>query len=171
MSYRITVVPASTRAGKETIRALLEDESKPSVHGIYRDLSKVPSEFAEDPNFKALQGDITDGSSLDFGSSDAVFYIPPPTYDENTTQADHATKTANNIKAALKEAPSVKKLLIFSSIGAEYDHGIVRTSWAHIPVRIQLTIHSGNSGTESYHRQNSQRLCGRSLDCATGLLS
>lgn len=127
MTYRITVVPASTRAGKETIQALLEEPSKPSVHGIYRDLSKVPSEFKESPNFTATQGDVSDGNGLDFTSSDAVFYIPPPTYDENTTQADHATKTAKNIKKALQDASSVKKLLLFSSIGAQYDRQIVRT--------------------------------------------
>jgi hypothetical protein len=124
MALRITVVPASTRAGKETIKALLADDKKPFINVVYRDVSKAPAEFANHPQFTAVEGDVTKGSGLDFTNSDAVFYIPPPTYD-GTDSAEFATSNANNIKAALERAPSVKRLLIFSAIGAQYDKGIV----------------------------------------------
>ena len=124
MTLHITVVPASTKAGRETIRALLNSQSPPFVTGVYRDPSKSPAEFTNHSNFKATEGDVAAGTGLDFSGSEAVFYVPPPTYD-GTKQSDHAINTANNVKKALQSAPSVKKLLLFSSMGAQYDHDIV----------------------------------------------
>lgn len=123
MPVRITVLPASTSAGRETIRALLADASKPIVHGIYRNTVKAPTEFTEHPNFTASQGDVTSGAGLDFGGSDAVLYVPPPTYD-GTDQTEFATTTANHVKKALQEA-GVRKLMLHSAMGSQYDHGIV----------------------------------------------
>lgn len=124
MTLTITVIPASTQAGKETIRALLADERRPFVNAIYRDPSKAPSEFVQSSYFKAVKGDVSASTSLDFSNSDAVFYIPPPTYD-GTDSAEWAKKTADNVKAALKKAPSVKRLLVFSATGAQHDKDIV----------------------------------------------
>ncbi|CAM1510984.1 Fc.00g084970.m01.CDS01 [Cosmosporella sp. VM-42] len=123
MAFRITILPASTKAGKETIRALLNGASIPFIRGVYRDTSKAPAEFTNHPNFEAVEGDVSAGTGLDFSGSHAVFYVPPPTYD-GTNQSEHATKTAHNVKKALLNAPSVKKLLLFSSMGAQYDHNI-----------------------------------------------
>ncbi|KAL2129779.1 hypothetical protein VTI74DRAFT_7313 [Chaetomium olivicolor] len=122
MPLHITVIPASTKAGRETIRQLLASESRPIVHGIYRDPSKAPSDFTQYANFKATKGDVGTGDGLDFRSSNAVFYIPPPTYD-GTDQGEWATLTATNVKNALQNAPSIKKLVLFSSVGAQHDHG------------------------------------------------
>ena len=127
MSLRIAVVPASTKAGRETIRQLLAAESKPFVRAIYRDPSKAPSDFAQNPNFEAVKGDVGAGTSLDFSSADAVFYIPPPTYD-GTDQGEWATRCAENVKKAIRDAPSVKRLLLFSALGGQHDHGIVRAT-------------------------------------------
>ncbi|KAK7409234.1 hypothetical protein QQX98_008610 [Neonectria punicea] len=123
MAPIITVVPASTKAGKETISALLKSPSQPLIRAIYRDLSKAPAEFTAHPNFEAKTGDVATGTGLDFAGSDAVFYVPPPTYD-GTDLGEFATKTANYVKKALQDASTVKKLLLFSSMGAQYDHGI-----------------------------------------------
>ncbi|KAF7562638.1 hypothetical protein G7046_g1474 [Stylonectria norvegica] len=131
MNFHITVVPASTRAGTETIRALLDTSAHVSIRGIYRDPSKSPAEFISNPNFKATEGDVATGTGLDFSGSDAIFYIPPPTYD-GADQGEHAAKTANAIKKALESAPSVKKLLLFSSMGAQYDHSIGILKLNHI---------------------------------------
>lgn len=125
MALHITIVPASTQAGKRTIAALLSSPTKPVIRGIYRDPSKAPAEFTAHSNFEATTGDVSSGTGLDFTGSDAVFYVPPPTYD-GTDLAEFATKAANNVKNALQDAVSVKKLLLFSSMGAQYDHGIVR---------------------------------------------
>ncbi|KAK4237798.1 hypothetical protein C8A03DRAFT_15684 [Achaetomium macrosporum] len=122
MPLRIVVVPASTKAGRETIRRLLESENKPHVRGIYRDTSKVPSDFTQNPNFEATEGDVGTGAGLDFTSADAVFYIPPPTYD-GTDQGEWAARCANNVKNAIQNAPSVTRLLLFSALGAQHDHG------------------------------------------------
>ncbi|KAI8711860.1 hypothetical protein NCS52_01450600 [Fusarium sp. LHS14.1] len=131
MTFRITVLPASSKAGKETIRNLLESDTKPFIHGIYRDLSKVPAEFANHERFEATQGDVASGTGLDFSRSDAVFYVPPPTYD-GTDQGDWGVKTATHVKDNLGKSPSVKKLLLFSSMGAQYDHGIGLLRLNHI---------------------------------------
>ena len=125
MSIHITVLPASTQAGRETIRALLADDSRPTIQGIYRNTSKTPPEFANNPRFTAVQGDVSDGSSLNFSGSDAVFYIPPPTFD-GTDSTVFGTNAANDVKEAVQKAPSVKRLLLFSAIGAQHEKGIVR---------------------------------------------
>ncbi|KAF5667618.1 hypothetical protein FHETE_5676 [Fusarium heterosporum] len=122
MPYHITVLPASTKAGRETIRVLLESEAKPSIRAVYRDPSKAPAEFVQKSNFEAVKGDVGNGSSLDFTGSDAVFYIPPPTFD-GTDQAEWATRSATNVKKALKDA-GVKRLLILSAIGSQNSSGI-----------------------------------------------
>ncbi|KAK3307191.1 uncharacterized protein B0T15DRAFT_492683 [Chaetomium strumarium] len=108
MPLPIVVVPASTKAGRETIRQLLEAESKPIVCGIYRDTSRAPSDFTQNPNFEASKGDVGTGAGLDYSSADTVFYIPPPTYD-GTDQGEWATRCANNAKRAIRDASSVSR--------------------------------------------------------------
>ncbi|KAI6777044.1 hypothetical protein HG530_000989 [Fusarium avenaceum] len=122
MPSHITVLPASTKAGRETIRTLLKSESKPSIRAVYRDPSKAPAEFVQNSNFQAVKGDVGDGSSLDFTGSDAVFYIPPPILD-GTDQAEWATRSATNVKKALKDA-GIKRLLLLSAIGSHNSSGI-----------------------------------------------
>lgn len=124
MSLRITVVPASTKAGRETIRQLLTAESKAFVRAIYRDPSKAPSEFVQNSNFEAVKGDVGTGAGLDFSNTNTVFYIPPPTYD-GTDQGEWATQCAENVKKAIHDAGNVKRLLLFSALGGQHDHGIV----------------------------------------------
>ncbi|KAI0600126.1 hypothetical protein F4775DRAFT_92096 [Biscogniauxia sp. FL1348] len=123
MATHITVVPASTQAGKETIRSLLESQSKPFIRGIYRDPSKAPVEFTRQLNFEPVQGDVATGAGLDFSTSNALFYVPPPTYD-GTDQGEFATRASLNVQNALQRAPSVKRLVLHSSMGAQYDHSI-----------------------------------------------
>jgi len=122
MAPHITVVPASTRVGTETIRRLLASSEKPSVRGIYRDTSKAPAEYTDTPDFEAVKGDVESGDGLDFSGSDAVLYVPPPTY-ENMDQADWARQTATNVRNALHRA-NVKRLVILSGLGSQHDHGI-----------------------------------------------
>ncbi|GAB1318507.1 NAD-dependent epimerase/dehydratase [Madurella fahalii] len=119
----ITVVPASPKTGQATIRALLADPSNPTVKGVYRDLAKVPAEFKSNPRFEAVQGNVEDASSLDFAGSDAVLNITPPLYDDQDIIA-HARLVSANTKAALLKAGSVKRLVLLSSVGAQYDHGV-----------------------------------------------
>jgi hypothetical protein len=124
MPSHITIVPASTQAGKETISFLLGSKSKPFVRGIYRDPSKASVDFIQNANFEAVKGDVASGAGLDFSASSAVMYIPPPTFD-GTDQGQFATQTALNVKKAVQNAPSVTRLLLHSSMGAQHDHGIV----------------------------------------------
>ena len=131
MTLRISVLPASTQAGKETIRVLLEDNRQPLINGIYRDTTKAPSEFVSHPRFRASQGDLSGDSELDFSNTNAVFYIPPPTYD-GTDSAAFARQNATKVKAAIRKASWVKRLLVFSATGAQYDKGIVRHHFARV---------------------------------------
>ena len=129
MTLTISVLPASAQAGRAAISALLKDERRPFVNAIYRDTAKAPAEFLENPRFKAVQGNVASDSGLDFSNSDAVFYIPPPTYDGPDTR-EFAITNANNIKAAVKNAPKVKRLLVFSGLGAQNEKGIVSVSFS-----------------------------------------
>jgi uncharacterized protein YbjT (DUF2867 family) len=121
---QITVVPASPRTGQAAIRALLADASNPTVKGYYRDLAKVPAEFTSNPRFEAVQGNVEDAATLDFAGSDAVFNITPPLYEDQDIVA-HARLVSENVKAAVKKADSVQRLVLLSSMGAQYDHGTV----------------------------------------------
>ncbi|KAH7260650.1 uncharacterized protein BKA55DRAFT_661051 [Fusarium redolens] len=123
MPPHITVVPASTRVGKETIRRLLASSEKPLVRGIYRDTSKAPAEYTNTHNFEAIKGDVESGDGLDFTGSDAVLYVPPPTYEKKMDLADWARQTATNVKDALHRA-SVKRLVILSGLGSQHDRGV-----------------------------------------------
>ncbi|KAK8091730.1 hypothetical protein PG997_002091 [Apiospora hydei] len=118
----VTVLPASTQAGEATIRALLSAEQQPSIRGIYRDTSKAPDEFTSNPRFDAAKGDIDIWSGLDFRGSDAVFYNPPPPFD-GRDPAVFAAQAANNVLAALKRVPSVKRLVVSSAMGSQYERG------------------------------------------------
>lgn len=132
MTYTVSIIPASTQAGRETIRALLDDPSRPSVRGFYRDPSKAPPAFASRENFTALKADVTKGEGLDFAGSDAVFYVPPPPQqspEEGT--AKFAADAANNVKETVEKAGTVKRLLVFSAIGAQHEHGIVKKPPRH----------------------------------------
>ena len=124
MPAHITVLPASTVAGKATIRLLLASAEAPVVRGIYRDPAKAPSEFTQHPRFSAAKGDVGGEDNLDFSQSSAVFYVPPPTYDGRDTSA-FAAHAAANVQNAIKRSPSVKKLVLHSALGAQRDHGIV----------------------------------------------
>lgn len=122
---QISVVPASTRVGQAIVQALLDSPTTPTVHAVFRDIAKVPSKFNDRPNFKAVQGTVDDASSLDFTGSDAVIALTPPTYDD-TPIVEHARTVSENTKTAIKAAGSVKRLVLVSSVGAQFDHDVVR---------------------------------------------
>lgn len=138
MPVTISIVPASTQAGRETTRALLASEGDHTIRGFYRDPSKAPAEYTTNPNFHAIKGDISSGEGLAFEGSDAVLYIAPPTYD-GSDEVEHATKTASNVKQAIESASSVKKLVLHSSMGAQNESGIVRA-----PYKSSLTYSNAN---------------------------
>ena len=123
MPPHITVLPASTVAGKATIRHLLGSDEKPHVRGIYRDTSKAPAEFTQNHRFEAAKGDVGAQDDLNFAPSSAVFYIPPPTYDGRDTSA-FAAHAATNVQNALRRA-GVRRLVLHSALGAQRDSGIV----------------------------------------------
>lgn len=164
MSSHITVLPASTQAGKETIRFLLQSEQKPFVRGLYRNIDKAPAEFTSFSNFQAVQGDIATGKGLDCTDSDAVLYIPPPTWD-GTDQAEFAHKTATFVANALKKSPSVRRLVIQSALGAQHDpEKIVSLDWSknhdtavaeHISRAHSSSITSRTIFSEMQHRKSS----------------
>lgn len=123
----ITVVPASPKTGQAAIQSLLAHSFGPKVKGYYRNLSRVPEDFKSNPRFEAVQGDVEDRASLDFSGSDAVFNITPPLYEEKNIIA-HARLVSENVKAAVKKAGSVKRLVLLTSVGAQYDHGTVSST-------------------------------------------
>jgi len=121
---QITVCPASAKVGQATIQALLDDKASPAVVGVYRDVSKVPDRFKSHPKFKAVQGDVSDATKLEFSGSDAVLSITPPLFD-GSDMIEHAKRAAENTKTAIKSSGSVKRLVYVSSMGAQHNHGTV----------------------------------------------
>jgi uncharacterized protein YbjT (DUF2867 family) len=142
MVSQVTVVPASSQSGRETIRSLLASNQDVSVRAIYRDPSKALPGFTANPRFNAVKGDVSSGTGLDFSDSDAVLYVPPPTHD-GADQAEHATQTAQNVAAALRKA-NIKKLILHSAMGAQHESGIVRP-WCQYSVQLEYgLINRGN---------------------------
>lgn len=125
MTYTVTIVPASSKAGENAIRYLLETDAKVHIRAIYRDTAKAKADFTKHANFEALKGDVSDGASLNLAGTDAVLFNQPPTYD-GADVGEFATKTATNVKNALV-AGGVKKLVILSALGAQHGSGIVRS--------------------------------------------
>ena len=123
---QVTVLPASARTSQSTIRALLAHPSQPIVKGVYRDPSKAPEEFKSNPRFEAVTGDMKDASTLNLGGSTAVIVTIPPIRDENVDITANAKIIAANVKIAVQNAPSVKRLVMVSTKGAQYEHGLVR---------------------------------------------
>ena len=121
----VTIAPASTRTAAAVIRSLLaEAPDTVDIHALYRNLARVPKEFADKPNFHALQGDVSDPTTLDFTGSDAVLAITPPTFEvgDIVKQAEILSK---NVKDAIEAAGSVKRLVLLSSVGAQLREGVV----------------------------------------------
>ncbi|KAK4208481.1 hypothetical protein QBC37DRAFT_296633 [Rhypophila decipiens] len=123
---QVTVLPACARTSQATIRALLAHPSSPSVKGIYRDPSKAPEEFTSSPRFEALKGDMQDSASLEVGleRSDAVVVTIPPVRDPTIDIIANAARMAGNVKTAVNKTAAVKKLVMVSTKGAQYDHGL-----------------------------------------------
>lgn len=125
---KVTVVPAGAKTAAATIRSLLQHSASGTgsveIIGVYRDISKVPAEFAEHPNFQAVKGDIADASSLNFAGSDAVFTLTPPVFDGREL-VEHARVVSRNVKDAAERAGSVKRLVLLSSMGAHLSEEVV----------------------------------------------
>lgn len=122
---RITVASASTKTGRATIQALL-DVSPPDIeiHGLYRNISNVPADFKAHASFRAVQGDMLAPSTLDFQGSDAVLITLPPILDGEDSLVK-VEKMSNAAKEAIERSSTVKKLVLLSSNGAEFEKGVV----------------------------------------------
>ncbi|KAJ5689027.1 hypothetical protein N7462_003419 [Penicillium macrosclerotiorum] len=118
---QVTIIPASTNTGAATIRSLL---SKPvQIRGVYRDLSKVPATFLAQPNFSAIEGDISKKGSFSLKESDAILAIMPPVFD-GQDPVQQAERASLNIKTAIEMAGDIKKVVLLSSVGAEFSEGV-----------------------------------------------
>lgn len=148
---RITIVPAGPKTSAATIRALLKKTSSSSieVYGVYRSLSKVPAEFKSHANFHAISGDVEDASSLDLSGADAVMTSTPPFFDgpEPFTRSEKASK---NVKDAVEKAGGVKRLMLLSSLGAEFEKGVVS---AVLPLAHLCDIFEGSRAVHGMENQ------------------
>ncbi|KAK5652249.1 hypothetical protein OQA88_10746 [Cercophora sp. LCS_1] len=127
----LSIVPASPRTAQAAIRHLLAAAGGPTVRGVYRDLAKVPAEFRENPRFEAVKGDIDAPEGIDLSGTDAVFLVQPPVYQDIDT-IEHARVVAEGLKAAVKRAGSVKRVVVLSSQGAQYDQGVGEILTNHV---------------------------------------
>ncbi|KAF4959559.1 hypothetical protein FGADI_1626 [Fusarium gaditjirri] len=128
---RVTIAPASNKTSTAAIRSLLSQKPEVHVKGLYRDLRKVPDKFSSADNFEAVRGDLADVNTLDFSGSDAVLMVLPPAYDGRDI-VEHAERISKNVKTAIERAGSVKRLLLLSSVGAEFSEGVGELKTNHI---------------------------------------
>ncbi|KAM0551845.1 hypothetical protein ACHAPJ_008181 [Fusarium lateritium] len=101
------------------------------IKALYRDLKKVPDEFNSTDNFTAVQGEVCDAATLDFSGSDAVLACLPPAYDGRDIIA-HAQTVSSNIRDAIDKAGGVKRLVLLTSVGAEFAEGVGEIKTNHI---------------------------------------
>ncbi|KAM0328652.1 hypothetical protein ACHAQA_005064 [Verticillium albo-atrum] len=125
---KVSVIPASAQTCREAIETLLADGSV-EVIGYYRDLRKAPEHFTKHANFTAVQGDLSEPSTLDFKGSTAILTLSPPKLDGSDYVAV-AKEVANNVRQAAQKSGSVQRLVYVSSMGAQFDDGVgeVRTN-------------------------------------------
>ncbi|KAM0424165.1 hypothetical protein ACHAPT_010534 [Fusarium lateritium] len=122
---QVTIAPASTRTGAAIVRSLLSSEKSINIKALYRNVKKAPEEFTSHDNFTALEADVSDvsdASSLDFSGSDAVVAITPPVFDGRDIVA-YAENVSKNVRDAVEKAGTVKRLVLLSSVGAEFSEG------------------------------------------------
>ncbi|KAG9506285.1 hypothetical protein J7337_003267 [Fusarium musae] len=135
---QVTIAPASNKTSTAAIRSLLSQNPKAQVTGLYRDLKKVPDEFSSAGNFTAVQGDVGDVNTLDFSGSDAVLMVLPPAYDGRDI-VEHAKRISNNVKTAIERAGSVGRLVLLSSVGAEFSEDVGELKTNHISEQVLKT--------------------------------
>jgi hypothetical protein len=171
---KITIAPASTQTGAAVIRSLLTfSDRNIEITALYRDLKKVPDEFTSHSHFNAMKADVGDASSLNFSDADAVLAITPPAFDDRD-MAKHAERVSNNVRNAVEKAGSVKRLVLLSSMGAEFDHGVVSiVLFAIWSFRVTLSREKSRQITSrrrSSHQQKYQRsfLCDALTSWRTG---
>ncbi|EXL67027.1 hypothetical protein FOPG_16831 [Fusarium oxysporum f. sp. conglutinans race 2 54008] len=136
---KVVVVPASAQTSQWAIQTLLDDSSVPSVIGVYRDVGKVPAGFRNHQIFQAVQGDVSDGSTLDFSGCDAVITLTPPKLDGSDFIA-FGKNMATNVRQAVAKSRSVKRLVYVSSQGAQYAEGVGEVRTNHNCERIFETL-------------------------------
>ncbi|KAK7414435.1 hypothetical protein QQX98_006714 [Neonectria punicea] len=133
---QITVAPASTKTGAAVVRPLLSlDNPSIEVKALYRDVQKVPTEFTAHENFTVIQADVSDASSLDFSGSDAVLAITPPVHDGRNVVA-HSELVSKNVRDAVERSGSVKRLVLLSSMGAEFSEGVGEIKTNHVAEQV-----------------------------------
>ncbi|KAG5789987.1 hypothetical protein H9Q69_010951 [Fusarium xylarioides] len=132
---QVTIAPASNKTSTAAIRSLLSQNPEIQVKGLYRDLKKVPDEFSSADNFTADQGDVGDVNTLDFSGSDAVLMVLPPAYDGRDI-IEHAQRISTNVKSAIERAGSVRKVVLLSSVGAEFSEGVGELKTNHISEQV-----------------------------------
>ncbi|KAF4430543.1 hypothetical protein F53441_13947 [Fusarium austroafricanum] len=135
---QITIAPASNKTSTATIRSLLSQDKPINIKALYRDLKKVPDEFSAAGNFTAVQGDVGDVDTLDFSGSDAVLMVLPPAYDGRDI-IEHSRRISNNIKTAVEKAGGVRRLVLLSSVGAEFAEGVGELKTNHISEEVIKT--------------------------------
>ncbi|KAI9164202.1 hypothetical protein HJFPF1_05842 [Paramyrothecium foliicola] len=132
---KVTVVPASAQTLKAAVADLLDHPSAPSVVGVYRNLDKAPDEFKKNPHFQAVLGNLHDASTLDFSGSEVVVVLSPPHLDGSDYVAA-AKKVAQAVRDAIAKAPSVRRLVYISSMGAQYEKGTGEVMTNHVSEHI-----------------------------------
>ncbi|KAJ4165464.1 hypothetical protein LMH87_007096 [Akanthomyces muscarius] len=133
---RITIVPAGPKTSAATIRQLLNKApASVDVYGVYRSIYKVPAEFLSHKNFHAVCGDIEDASSLDLSGSDAVMTSTPPFFSGEDPFAK-TEEVSNNVKGAVERAGGIKRLMLLSSMGAEFAEGVGEIKTNHIAEKV-----------------------------------
>lgn len=122
----LTILPAAPKTAQAAIRALLASDASVSLRGVYRDVSRVPADLASHPRFEAVQGDLADPASYatHLKGTDGVFHVQPPVYDPERDLVGYTTRVSEGVKAAVEEG-GVRRLVVVSSMGAQYEKGTV----------------------------------------------
>lgn len=136
----LTILPAAPKTAQATIRALLASDASVSLRGVYRDVSRVPADLASHPRFEAVQGDLADPASYaaHLKGTDGVFHVQPPVYDPERDLVGYTTRVSEGVKAAV-EGGGVRRLVVVSSMGAQYEKGTVSFGCLFGVLRPRLT--------------------------------
>lgn len=121
---RVSIAAAGTQTGAATIRAIIKANPEVEIHALYRNLERVPQEFKSHATFHAAKGNIDDASCLEFSGSNAVLVMTPPIFEDIDVLA-HTKDVCNGMKEAIEKAGTVKRIVLLSSVGAEFDKGVV----------------------------------------------
>lgn len=115
-----TVIPAALEISHISIKHLLEAYSEGSpvhVRGVYDDTSQVPNDIRFHPRFEAVQGGLSDATTVDLGGAGSILVVFSPQSDKDGDLTSWMRDISENALLMIEKAGCIKRVVVLSCMG------------------------------------------------------